>query len=145
VRYAKLLFTSEEVSGMSFVFRAAELRRLELRSRGRDFTVMLEEIPATMLFELAQRFQKGRRESESEAVTIPADFARSVVDAVAETASGWEGVVDEDGSALEFDRAKLRRILESDVGLIPQLISFIAELFLEARAEEERLGGEEKN
>jgi len=127
---------------MAFVLRQAQPRRLELRSRGQEFALLLGEIPATTLFELAQRFQEGRSGGSA---TIPADFARLVVDAVAEAAAGWDGLVDAAGDEQAFDRGRLRALLESDVGLIPQLISFVADLFLEARREEERLEGEEKN
>ncbi len=127
---------------MAFVLREAERRRLELRSRGQEFALLVEEIPATTLFELAQRFQEGK---SGGGATIPGDFARLVVDAVAEAAAGWEGVVGEDGKEAAFERGRVRSLLESDVGMIAQLISFVADLFLEAKEEEERLEGEEKN
>ena len=127
---------------MAFVLREAERRRLELRSRGQEFALLLGEIPATTLFELAQRFQEGK---SGGGTTIPGDFARLVMDAVAEAAAGWEGVVAEDGKEAAFERGRVRPLLESDVGMIAQLISFVADLFLEAKEEEERLEGEEKN
>ena len=108
----------------------------------KEFALLVEEIPATTLFELAQRFQEGK---SGGGTTIPGDFARLVMDAVAEAAAGWEGVVAEDGKEAAFERGRVRPLLESDVGMIAQLISFVADLFLEAKEEEERLEGEEKN
>ena len=132
---------------MPLTFEPPEPLRLELTVSGDGFALLIGEIPSTTLFELAQAFQRGQQESSPAGgkAFIPKGFARLALDAVVEAAAGWEGVENPEGEPLPFDRAALRSILESDVAVVPPLINFIADRFVQASREQRRLEGEEKN
>lgn len=133
---------------MPFILKSQEPSSLLLSSGGQEFTIVLQNIPATTLFELAQIFQEARRKAprdERNQVMIPAAFARIVVDAVVEASCSWEGVLDESGKTKPFSRESLRAIIESDVSLIPQLIAHVADLFARTQREQADLEEEEKN
>ena len=132
---------------MPFIYKKPEIRRLAISSSNGDFMLLLQEIPSSVLFELAQTFQRTRQaaECESDRITIPVEFVRLVLDAVVETARGWEGVCEADGRTLEFSTQRLREILDGDVNIIPQLVAHVADLFQRSQSEQNLLEDEEKN
>jgi len=131
---------------MPLIFKHKEPDRLALTTAGEQFFLIIEDIPSTTLFELAQEFQQGRDGAEADGrALIPAGFAQRVLQAVSAAAVDWEGVTNAEGNTLAFDRDTLRAILHRDVALIPQLISYIAEIFSRSQQEQHRLEGEEKN
>lgn len=132
---------------MPFIFKPNEKNRLVLKTGDQDFTLILDDIPSTALFELAQIYQdSAKRNSPSgDRTIIPSSFVRKAVDAIIHAARDWEGVSDQNNNPLPFSHDTLRDVLESDISLIPQLISYIAEIFTRSQKDLDRLADEEKN
>ena len=132
---------------MPFTFKPKPPQEILLSHQDQQFTLILNDIPSTTLFELAQVYGEHAATSRTKEnrAYIPAAFARLVLDTVIDSTKDWQGVLNHEGKPLPFDKNRLRAVIHSEIAFIPQLINHVAEFFALTCNNQKNLEDEEKN